>query len=81
MKKMPDWNLAARRMLRIELARKDISYKQLSSLLEKIGVDETTSAIRNKLARGTFSLAFFLQCMWVLDRKTVSFDLNELDLE
>ncbi|WP_242490037.1 DUF6471 domain-containing protein [Noviherbaspirillum cavernae] len=45
-----------------ELARKDIGYKELSRALEASASMKTS----NKISRGTFSFAFFLQCMRAL---------------
>ena len=73
---MTDWNLEARRVLKAELARKDIGYKELSRLLGAIGVEETESAIRNKLSRGGFSFAFFLQCMKAINQNVVEIRIN-----
>jgi hypothetical protein len=78
---MTDWNLAARRVLRGELAKRDIGYKKLSLLLEKIGVSETERAIANKLSRGTFSFAFFLQCMTAIGRPTVEISLANIEFD
>ena len=77
---MTDWNLEARRILRGELARKDISYKKLALLLEGIGVTETQSSINNKMSRGTFSFAFFLQCMKAIGRPAIEIDLREISV-
>ena len=60
---MDDWYLQARRVLKTELVRRDIGYKKLALLLEQINVEETQRSIANKLSRGSFSFAFFLQCM------------------
>lgn len=67
---MTDWNLEARKVLRMELARRDIGYKKLALLLEKIYISETERSISNKMSRGSFSFAFFLQCMKALGRPT-----------
>ena len=75
---MTNWNQEARRILRAELARKDVGYKKLSILLAQIDVIETPSAITNKLSRGSFSFAFFLQCMKALDRVTIEIDLRNI---
>ncbi|MDD5175167.1 MAG: DUF6471 domain-containing protein [Sterolibacterium sp.] len=69
-----DWNLEARRVLRAELARRDITYKRLVQLLETQDVIETDRAIANKLSRGTFSFAFFLQCMKAIGASTISLE-------
>lgn len=77
---MTDWNLEARRVLRGELARRDIGYKKLALLLERIGVSETERSIANKMSRGSFSFVFFLQCMKSLGRPTVEINLNEIEV-
>jgi hypothetical protein len=74
---MTDWNAQARTILKVELARKDIGYKRLSQLLAQIGVEETPSAITNKMSRGTFSFVFFLQCMKAIGRHQVQIDLKD----
>lgn len=58
-----EWHAEARRILRIELVRREMTYKMLARQLEAIGVEESDRAIAAKVSRGTFSFAFFLQCM------------------
>jgi len=59
-----DWNKEARRILRFEMKIREIGYKELLKRLEAIGVNnETERSIVSKVSRGTFSAAFFLQCM------------------
>jgi hypothetical protein len=63
-----DWNHEARRILKFELARRDLTYKQLLKKLQDVGVEgETERSIVNKVSRGAFSFAFFLMCMRALD--------------
>ncbi len=67
-----DWNKEARRILKFELARRDLTYKQLLKQLEAIGVEgETERSIVNKVSRGTFSFVFFLMCMRALSIERV----------
>lgn len=67
-----DWQREARRILQVELARKDIGYKELSRALKSVcGVDIDSKALANKVGRGTFSFSFFLQCMRALGVDTV----------
>ena len=68
-----DWQREARRLLQVELARKAIGYKELSRALQTVcGVDVEPKALSNKVGRGTFSFAFFLQCMRALGVDTIS---------
>lgn len=69
-----DWNINAKRVLRTEIVRRGITYRVLSEMLEKIGVKETERSIQGKIARGTFSFAFFLQCMKAMGAKKVDLE-------
>jgi hypothetical protein len=60
---LSDWHSEAKRLLKAELARRDISHQQLVFLLSDIGVSVTKASLDNKLSRGTFSAAFFIQCL------------------
>ena len=61
----------AKNLLRAELKRQGMSYKQLADALSTIGVHETDRNIANKISRGTFTAAFLLQCLSVAGCKTV----------
>ncbi|WP_207003310.1 DUF6471 domain-containing protein [Trinickia mobilis] len=43
----------ARRLLRAQIALKDVRYKELAHALERIGVFEEPKALTNKINRGT----------------------------
>jgi len=58
-----DWEARAANLLKAELKRKGVTYGQLVEKLAEIGVDEKEVNIRNKLSRGKFTAAFFLQCL------------------
>jgi 3-mercaptopyruvate sulfurtransferase SseA len=58
-----EWSDKAKNLLRSELKRKGVTYAQLSDLLQKIGIKENEKNIANKISRGVFTMAFFLQCM------------------
>ena len=58
-----DWELKAANILKSELKRKGVTYAQLVDKLAQIGVNEKEVNVRNKLSRGKFTAAFFLQCM------------------
>ncbi len=50
------WTLKARRLLKAELKRREVSYPQLAERLEAMGVAETKASITNKISRGAFTV-------------------------
>lgn len=63
---MPDqteWEARAANLLKAELKRKGVTYAQLVERLANIGISEKEVNVRNKLSRGKFTAAFFLQCL------------------
>lgn len=60
---MKDWNAHAKGVLRAEMARRQIKSADLVRLLEALGIEDNEKNVGNKIARGTFSAAFFLQCL------------------
>ncbi|WP_429253664.1 DUF6471 domain-containing protein [Paraburkholderia sp. GAS333] len=73
-----DWYQVARNVLRAELVRHGVSYRQLAVMLAGIGVIETERSIANKLSRGSFSFAFYLQCMKALGRTDFRVDITDV---
>ena len=59
----------AAKLLKAELKRQGVTYAQLADM---IGAKEVN--IRNKLSRGKFSAAFFLQCLAAIG--TTAFHLD-----
>lgn len=59
-----EWETKAANILKAELKLKGVSYAQLAEL---IGDKEPN--VRNKLSRGKFSAAYFLQCLSVIETK------------
>jgi hypothetical protein len=68
------WALKARRLLKSELKRREVSYPQLVERLQALGVEETNASIKNKVSRGTFTAAFLLQCMEAIGVRTLRLD-------
>lgn len=66
-----DWDAEAKRLLKAELKRRGATYKSLAIRLEAIGVSDSAPAIANRISRGKFTFAFFLQCMSALGVDTV----------
>jgi hypothetical protein len=70
-----EWEAESKTILKAELARAGISYKELALRLEDIGVADNEKAIGSRISRGKFSFSFFLQCMRALGTESV--DLAE----
>jgi hypothetical protein len=45
------------------LKRRNISYRELAEKLGAIGIQEAERKIANKISRGGFTAAFFVQCL------------------
>ena len=66
------WKQEATRLLRAELALSGVSLKTLSQRLESCeSVTISPKSLSNRIGAGSFSMAFFMQCMSVLDKKIV----------
>lgn len=61
--KVTNWNNEAYQLLKGELGRRKVTYARLQKQLAAMGVEETERSIASKISRGTFSFAFFVQCM------------------
>lgn len=62
---MPDkeWQDRVKGILKAELKRRNLSYKQLAEKLEAMGIHESERNINNKISRGGFTAVFFVQCL------------------
>lgn len=69
-----DWNRLACNLLKSELAKAGIGYDGLIKRLAEIGVTESYKGIANKINRGAYSFAFFMQCMKALGIQTIRLD-------
>jgi hypothetical protein len=63
---MTNWNDKAKRLLKSELIKRGVTNSELALMLDEIGVEETKASIDSKISRGSFSAAFFLQCLTVI---------------
>ena len=53
----------AKNLLKGELKRKGVTYAQLAEKLGAMGISETERNLNNKISRGGFTAAFFIQCL------------------
>ena len=63
----------AKGLLKAELKRRNLSYADLVEKLSGMNIVETEANIRNKLSRGTFTAAFFIQCLIAIGCEQVVF--------
>ncbi len=71
---MTYWNQKAKRLLKSELIKRGVSTSELAILLNNEGIGETKSSIDSKISRGTFSAAFFIQCLSVISCEKIEIE-------
>ena len=69
-----DWVAYTKGLLRAEMTRRQISYKGLVEKLAAIGIAESEANLRNKISRGGFTAAFFVQCLAAMGVMTLRLD-------
>ena len=68
-----EWADRAKRLVKAELKRADVTYVELARRLrEDQGLDETVGSIGNKLSRGTFPASFLLAVMKAIGCETIN---------
>lgn len=71
-----DWAAEAKGMLKAEMKRRGMTYADLVLALLYVGVQETEANLRNKISRGGFSAAFFLQALAAIGAKTIHIEVE-----
>lgn len=61
-------------ILKAELKRRHLGYKELAEKLAELGVQDSERNIANKIARGSFTAVFFVQCLTAIGCHTVRLD-------
>ena len=74
--KQLSWEDRAKRHLKAELARADVSYRELAERLKEHGLKETEASVANKISRGTFPAAFFLAALAAIGCRTIHLEDN-----
>jgi hypothetical protein len=69
-----EWQEKVKGILKAELKRRNLGYKELADKLEAIGIKDSERNIANKLARGSFTAVFFLQCFMAIGCGTIRLD-------
>ncbi len=70
---MPDkeWQDRVKGILKAELKRRNIHYRELAERLEAMGIHDSERNINNKISRGGFTAVFFVQCLEAIGCQTV----------
>ena len=66
-----NWAAKAKNLLRAEMVKRGLNYAALAEKLKAIGVHDNERNLANKIARGSFTAAFFLQCLKAIDAQTL----------
>jgi len=67
--------LYARTLIAVEMKKRRLTFRDLTDKLNQTyELDENERNVRNKVARGTFSAAFFLMCMVAMDCLTITIE-------
>jgi hypothetical protein len=72
--KQPSWEERAKRFLKAELTRADVSYRELAERLKKHGMKESEASVANKISRGTFPATFFLAALVAIGCEAVTLE-------
>jgi hypothetical protein len=59
----PEWQRRVQGLLKAELKRRNMGYRELAEKLTAMGIPESERNIANKISRGGFTAVFFLQCL------------------
>jgi Domain of unknown function (DUF6471) len=69
------WEEEAKGLIEEEMMRRGIRYKQLSRMLEQLGVYESPDQLNRKINRKRFSAAFLIACLRAMDVETIALHL------
>ncbi len=69
-----DWNERAKRFLKVELKRANVTYEELGRRLTDMGLPESKASVANKISRGGFPAAFMLASLKAIGREVIRLD-------
>src|ERR1700730_303236 len=72
----PEWTERAKRFVKAELKRADVTYEELAGRLREMGLEETKVSIASKLSGGGFGATFFIATMKAIGRATATIIQN-----
>lgn len=69
-----DWQDRVKGLLKAELKRRNVGYRELAEKLSAMGIPETEANIKNKISRGGFTAVFLIQCLEAIGAMTLRLD-------
>jgi hypothetical protein len=66
-----DWTAYTKGLLRAEMVKRNLSYRDLVEKLASMGLRETEANLRNKISRGGFTGTFLIQCLAAMGIKEI----------
>ncbi|WP_321785783.1 DUF6471 domain-containing protein [Paraburkholderia sp. J94] len=69
------WEEEAKGLIEEEMMRRGIRYKQLSRMLEQLGIYESPDQLNRKVNRKRFSAAFLIACLSAMGVQTITLHL------
>jgi hypothetical protein len=66
-----EWEDKVSGMVKAEMARRNVTYRELEARLRAIGIEDNAKNLSTKISRGRFTATFFFQCMEVLGCRTL----------
>ncbi len=58
-----EYQALAKNLIKAELKRHGMTYRDLAAKLAEAGIQESERNLANKISRGGFSAVFFLECL------------------
>ena len=69
-----EWAEKVKGLLKSELKRRNIGYRELAEKLSALGIHETERNIANKISRGGFTAVFLIQCLEAIGSHSLRLD-------
>lgn len=73
------WSKVVAKIIKAELAKRDLNYNELVLRLEKMGIEIKVDDLRGRISRGTFSATLFIQCLKAMGVKTLPLEESYFD--
>jgi hypothetical protein len=66
-----EWAIKAKNILKAELRRKGVGYRDLAQMLSDMGTEISEQGVANKISRGGFSASFMVQCFEAIGEREI----------